>query len=85
MYAPTYLTAAIPEQSSTSQKWWQGLFSLGQEAIRRAMPLPGEAAGGVSFRPSFPVQPEPPQVAGIPMNTILIAGALLVGFFLLKK
>lgn len=85
----TYTVTPQPEQNATSQTWWQGLFDLGREAIRRALPVPGEPQGGV---PGVPLRPSQrvgqvndqkeragileTNVAGIPVMLIL-AGVVL--------
>jgi hypothetical protein len=81
MLLPSYTTSSVAPQAATSQSWWTGLFSLGQEAIRRALPLPGETVGGVAGVPLRPVSlaaTQPQAIAGI-SNTLLIGAAIVLG------
>jgi len=67
MLSTTYYTefTAPSEQRVTTAAWWQELFNLGREAIRRAFPLPGEAAGGLAVPP--PPAPAAASIAGVPL------------------
>ncbi|MGH8715517.1 MAG: hypothetical protein ACREA9_29005 [Pyrinomonadaceae bacterium] len=80
-----YQTANVPPQVTTSQTWWQGLFGLGQEAIRRALPLPGDLRG-VPGVPLTPVTAQPQQQGFMLSPTVLIAALVgLVTIFFLRK
>ena len=92
MLLPTYTVPGTgTPQVTTSQSWWQGLFGLGQEAIRRALPLPGETAGGIPGVPSaypgyYPGTTRPAQQGfQISQNLLIIAALTLGAAFFLPK
>ena len=92
MLQPSYLNANTGDMQVTRPSWWQGLFQLGSDAIRRALPLPGETAQGSPGVPSAGTIPAPPPaptmfasstIAGIPLWGII--GGLLVALLIWRK